>query len=162
MSGIVVLFGCHVNGRAHVGGNRHVDGLRLRLGDPEIGDLQLRLFGIRVDDKNVFGLDVPVDDGLVGITQGGADLADQVLHFLQCELLVVLLPFIDEFPQGNPFDPFHGEIQYLVGGFPDIVHTHDVFVDQLLGGCDFLLEPGDRFFVVEVGRQDDFEGLHIV
>ena len=109
-------------------------------GNAEVGHLD----GAVLQEHNVLGLDVPVDDALlVGALQGHEDLGGEVDGLLPADGALLL----DILLQGDAVDKLHDDVLDLVAK-ADIVHLDNVGVVEHRDGLGLIAETAQEIAVV--------------
>ena len=134
-------------GEKRLAGGILLDGL----GDAEVDDLRHGL-SVALGHEDVRGLEVAVDDALlVGVIDGGADVAEQFEALAGVE--IVLIAVVGD---GDAVDQLHGEVGPPGGGGPGVEHVGDIRVVHHREGLALGLEAGQHLPRVHPGL-DHFE-----
>ena len=148
------LLGTHILRRADKLALFGVEGpvrqrLRDGLGNPEINNLQDRLFTLH-RDQNVGRLNVTVNDALLmGVLHAFTCLQKQLQTLLDAQLIPVAM--LDD---GNAFDVFHGEIRQTGVGRPGFEYGCDIRVFHQSQRLALRLEAGNHLLGIHAGLDD--------
>ena len=115
----------------------------------EIGHLD----GAVLEQHNVLGFDIPVNDPVVvGMLQGAQDLDGEVHGFLPIQYAFML----DIFFEGDAVNILHDDVVHPIGEV-DIVYPHDVGVGKQSHRLGFILEPAEQLSVLDIFVPEDFD-----
>jgi hypothetical protein len=126
-----------------------------RLGDPEVAHLDEVLLVPALDQHDVAGLEIAMDDPLgVRLFEGGEHLRQDSHHPRQRQGEVVA----DHLRQIPPGEQLHGDVEGPVAILPRIDDLDRVRVVQQRRALGFALEPADQLLVAHEVRVQHLDG----